>query len=62
MKAALEQVDTLRDELHEKNSELTKLEQMIQEIRRELQEAKEALEESLKENNRSRCTLELISR
>ncbi|MED6266669.1 hypothetical protein CHARACLAT_004383 [Characodon lateralis] len=60
LKAALVQVDTFKDQLQQKYAERTKLEKTIQDIQREHQEAKKALEESLKENKRSRCTLELI--
>ncbi|XP_068447240.1 rootletin isoform X3 [Clinocottus analis] len=59
--AALEQVDTLRDHLQEKDTERRELEQMIQDVRRESQEAKTALEENLRECHRYRCSLELMS-
>lgn len=61
--AALEQVDTLRDHLQERDSERRELEHKIQEVRRESQEAQTALqEESLRDGNRYRCSLELLSR
>lgn len=60
--AALEQVDTLRDHLQERDAERRELEQSIQEARRESQEAKKALEESLRDSNRYHCSLKLISR
>jgi len=45
-----------------KDVERIKVEQMIQEVRRESQEAKKALEESLKESKTYCSSLELISR
>lgn len=60
--AALEQVDTLRNHLQGGDTERRELEQKIQELRRENQEAKKALEESLRDSNRYRCSLEVISR
>lgn len=62
LKAALEQVDAFKDQLHEQNIQRAELEQKIQEMQSEHQEAQKALEESLEENSRSRCTLELISK
>ncbi|XP_034387086.1 rootletin [Cyclopterus lumpus] len=59
--AALEQVETLRDHLQERDTERRELEQRIQEVRRESQEAKTALEENLREGHRYRCSLELMS-
>ncbi len=60
--AALEQVDTLRDHLQERDSERRALEQKIQEVRRESEEAKKALEENIRDSNRYRSSLEVISR
>lgn len=60
--AALEQVDTLRDHLQERDTERRELEQKIQIVRKESQEAKKDLEESLRDSNRHRCSLELMSR
>lgn len=60
--AAMEQADTLRNHLQGGDAERRELEQKIQEVRRENQEAKKALEESLRDSNRYRCSLELISR
>lgn len=62
MTKALEQVDTFKDQLQEKNDERTKLEQMIQEMQAKHQETEKALQESLIESNQSLCTLELLSR
>ncbi|XP_034438966.1 rootletin isoform X1 [Hippoglossus hippoglossus] len=59
--AALEQVDTLRHHLQEREIERRELEQKIQEVEREMQEAKKASEESLRESNRYCRSLELIS-
>ncbi|TNN74186.1 Rootletin [Liparis tanakae] len=59
--AALEQVETLRDHLQERDTERRELEQKIQEVSRESQEAKTALEETLREGHRHRCSLELMS-
>ncbi|XP_028300551.1 rootletin [Gouania willdenowi] len=59
--ATLEQGDTLRDHLKDKDAERRKLEQKIQDGRRGIQEVKKALEESLRESNRYRCSVELIS-
>nr|XP_054604928.1 rootletin [Nothobranchius furzeri] len=61
LEAALQKVDTFQDQLKERDAERTKAEQTIQEIQRESQEAKTALEENLKRSSRDRCTLELIS-
>lgn len=52
----------LRNHLQERDTERRKLEQKIQEVRRESQEAKKALEERLRDSNRYHCSLELISR
>lgn len=60
--AALEQVETLRNHLQRGETERRQLEQKIQEVRRENQEAKKALEESLRDSNRYHCSLELITR
>lgn len=60
--AALEQVDTLRERVQEKDSERKELDQKIQQIRKESQEAQKALEESLRESKRYQCSLELLSR
>lgn len=60
--AALEQSDMLRNHLQERDTDRRRLEQKIQEVRRESQEAKKALEECLRDNNRHQCSLELISR
>lgn len=62
MEAALKQADTFHNRLQEKDAEKMKLEQMIQDIQRESDEAKKALEESLKNCSREHCSLELISR
>lgn len=62
MEAAQEQVDTLRDHLQEKDVERKKLEQKIQEVRKESLEAKKTLEDSLRDSNRYRCSLELLAR
>lgn len=62
MGAALEQVDALREHQQERDAERRELEQKIQDVRRESQEAKKALEESLRDSNRYRRSLELISR
>uniref|UniRef100_A0A3B4GVC1 Ciliary rootlet coiled-coil, rootletin family member 2 n=1 Tax=Pundamilia nyererei TaxID=303518 RepID=A0A3B4GVC1_9CICH len=59
--AALEQVDTLREHQQERDAERRELEQKIQDVRRESQEDKKALEESLRDSNRYRRSLELIS-
>ncbi|AWP11438.1 putative rootletin-like [Scophthalmus maximus] len=59
--AALEQVDTLRGYLQDRDVERRGLEQKIQEVGRETQEAKKALEESLRDSNRYCNSLELIS-
>lgn len=60
--AALEQVETLRNHMQEMGIGRREMEQKIQELRIESQEAKTALDESLKGNNRYRCSLELITR
>ena len=60
--AALEQVDTLRHHLQEREIERRELELKIQEVEREMQEAKKASEERLRESNRYCRSLELISR
>lgn len=60
--AALEQVDTLRSLLQERDTERRELEQKIQEVGRENKEAKKALEESLRDSGRYCRSLELISR
>lgn len=60
--AALEQVDTLRDHLQERDTERRELEQKIHEVKRESQETTKALEESRRDSNRYRSSLELISR
>ncbi|XP_063747285.1 rootletin [Eleginops maclovinus] len=57
LEAALEQVETLQ----KKDAMRTELEQKVQEVRRENQEVKTALEESLRDSNRYRCSLELLS-
>lgn len=62
MGAALEQVDTLREHQQERDAERRELEQKIQDVRRESQEDKKALEESLRDSNRYHRSLELISR
>lgn len=60
--AALEQVHSLRAHLQDRDSERTELEQKIQGLKRESQEARAALEESLRDGSRSLCSLELVSR
>lgn len=55
-------MDTLRGYLQDRDVERRGLEQKIQEVGRETQEAKKALEESLRDSNRYCNSLELISR
>ncbi|KAI9542517.1 hypothetical protein NQZ68_019199 [Dissostichus eleginoides] len=61
LEAALDQEETLRDHLQERDAERKELEQKVLEVRRESQEAKTALDESLRDSNRYRCSVELLS-
>lgn len=60
--AALEQVETLRVHVQERDAERRELEHKIQEARKETQDTKKALEESLRDSKRYCRSLELISR
>lgn len=61
--AAVEQADALRKRLQGRDTENTNLEQRIQEVAKESQEARRALEEALRNSSsRSRRSLELVSR
>ncbi|XP_034091518.1 rootletin isoform X3 [Gymnodraco acuticeps] len=61
LEVALDQEETLRDHLQERDAERKELEQKVLEVRRESQEAKTALDESLRDSNRYRCSVELLS-
>lgn len=59
----MNQADALRKQLQERDAENLKLEQKIQEVAKESQEVRTALEEELRSSgSRSRRSLELVSR
>lgn len=61
--AAVEQADALRERLQGRDAENRKLEQKIQEVAKESQEARRGLEEELRDSSsRSRRSLELVSK
>ncbi|KAK5930141.1 hypothetical protein CgunFtcFv8_026404 [Champsocephalus gunnari] len=61
LEAALDQEETLRGHLQEREAERKELQQKVLEVRRESQEAESALDESLRDSNRYRCSVELLS-
>lgn len=59
----MQQADALRKQLQGRDTENTKLEQKVQEVAKESQEARRALEDELRNSSsRSRRSLELVSR
>lgn len=59
----MEQADALRERLQERDANRRSLEQKIQEVTKENQEARRDLEEELRDSSsRSRRSLELVSR